>query len=129
MAILSVAAVILKNRRRMRNVSLFEALCAVVYDSEYDPSTAYPQVNLVKLVQALRTLERHPGISYKQLTDVLGSQPSHVTLRKYLHALVQLDLVSIESQQHRGIARTKYFFEVTQKGRALVLALRKISRM
>lgn len=125
------AAVKKKRKRKMRTqyASLFEALCAVVYDSEYDRSTAYPQVNLVALVEALRMLERHGSMSFKQLTVVLGNRPSHVTLRKYLRTLKQLDLVSVESQPRSGIARTKNLFEVTEKGSALVLALRNIAMM
>jgi len=114
-------------KRRRQEISISEALDLIIYNSE--PSLQrqrFPQIDLMILLDVLTTLTRFEALSLKPLSNRLRSKPDPHTLRKYLGILLELKLVSVRNVSYRGVARSKHFFEISEKGREFVTSLERI---
>ncbi len=72
------------------------------------------------VLDILSTLVRSAKMTPKQLGSMLNSRPNRDTLRNYLKILVDLRLISIDSTDHRWVAKARKLFQAPERGMEFV---------
>ncbi|HZW58244.1 MAG TPA: hypothetical protein VFF30_18290 [Nitrososphaerales archaeon] len=105
-------------------ISVSDALGLVMSGSEARAEERqFPIIDLLLILDILSTLCLHADLKYQELIKWLRCKPSRTTLRRYLDILDDLGFISKSKSDYRGAVKTKVAFQITQKGKALVLVM------
>ena len=102
-------------------VSLPEAMHAIIHGSSGLERQRFPQIDMVIVFDILSCLARSGRMTSKQLANRLNCRPKRDTLRKYFKILVDLGLISVDSVDYCGVAKTKKFSQDPEKGKGVYL--------
>ena len=81
---------------------------------------------MIIVLDILSVLARSGRMTSKQLSCRLNSKLNRDTLRKYMKILVDLGVISVDSEDYRGVAKARKFFETTEKGKEFVSSTSKV---